>query len=516
VSELILPKPLPYQQEFSDHPAQRKQANWGRRTGKTRELLLASCVGHGPLNSSGERLHRGMAQGGTVVWVSLDYKQLKAIWSEEIEPRWGAASLYKNKSDWEAHIGKGRLIMRSAENPRNIRGAGKGVTGVVLDEAAHWDVQNALEDIINPIMLDEDAWLIVASTPNAASDGHRDEDDTRVTPSWFNRNASKILSGEASDEWYYSHADARLNPKITKRAWDRLIAEYPEGSLKLRQEVFAELLVGGSGFAFPEMAKHIHQRRQNKLTGREEIVAGIDWGYAKHGWIGVAQRTARGAYLAWERPFNGPTDAPPNRKTPLKLAQEVSREWQRRVHEQTWVRHPTVLYTDSQMDAVTDGNQTVNEQLREGFESVLGRNAPLIVPVPKGPGSRVARKMLLHTMLDYTQIVAENGELVMVDPPRLYASPSCTYWWHSVSGLVINEKDPEDVDTEGEDHGYDGSTYMLMAMFPDLSKIRAHAPSLPKQTDRLSAREDREYAKAIKTEMARIRAGRKRGGRSYE
>lgn len=357
--QLILPKLFSFQQEASDSPAHFKLFNWGRRTGKTRGMLTMATVGHGPLDARGQRLHRGLAQGGTVLWVSLDYKQLKAIWREDIQPRWGAADLPTNAQDWEAQVGEGRLILRSAENPGNIRGAGKGLTGVVLDESAHWDVETALDDIIRPIMLDEDAWLIASSTPNAGSDGRRDENDQRVTPSWFNRQAAAILDSKRP-EWGYWHADARLNPKISARAWQRLLAEYPEGSLKLRQEVFAELLTGGQGFAFPEMAKHIHQQTR-KAQG--ELVVGVDWGYAKPGWVGVIEPTRRGAHLHWELPFNGSFHPSPYRLTPLSLVRLLVPAWKEMVRTKAWPKMPTTLYVDSAMGSKPDAGESVIDQM---------------------------------------------------------------------------------------------------------------------------------------------------------
>jgi len=513
---LQIPRLFPFQAEASDDPSWRKQLNWGRRSGKTRGMLTISVLGHGPLDEEGNRLHRGLVQGGSVLWVSLDYKQLKSLWREDIKPRWKAAGLYTNDQDWEATLGKGRLLMRSAENPGNIRGAGKGIVGVILDESAHWDVEGVLDDIIRPILLDEDAWLIMASTPNAGSDTHLDEVGQRVTPSFFNRTALKNLEMAKKGtptEWFYSHADARLNPKISKVAWDRLISEYPEGSLKLLQEVFAQLLSGGTGFGFPELSAHIHQRVL-RMPPKAELVAGIDWGYAKPGWLGVFVRHTRGMHLLWEFPFNGPFHQLPNRLTPVALVRAVAPVWREMVRSKRWPSLPLNLYTDSAMGARPDAGKSVNDQLFEGFDEYLGQQSPLIVPVPKGPGSRHARKLLFHGAFDYRMEDSDHGR-TMLEPPRFTVDPSCLYWWNTVSGLTVDPKDAEDVDTTGEDHAYDGSGYAMMAEFPELASRRVVSVPDAVDVDRLSQKANREFDREVQQELARIKQRRSGAGRSY-
>lgn len=502
---LKLQKLFPFQQASHDQPNKRKLYLWGRRSGKTRAVLRAAVTGHGPkvadANGNVVPMLRGMAQGGDVLWLGPDYTQLATIWREEIKPRFDEADgCHTNENEMTAWLGANRLILRTTENPRALRGMGAKAVGVIIDESAHLDLENLLKDVVLPILLDNDGWLILASTPNAGSDGHVTEDGSKRTPSYFNVIAEQIRAGTMPN-WFMSHHDARDNPRISAAGFAELVAEYPVGSLKLEQEVYAKLIRGGAGFAFPEMDLKVHQQPTSPSTVTE-VIAGCDWGWSSHGWIGALELNKRGAHLASEMPFNGPIPDE-QRRDPERVGYDAGAQWLAEVRDGRLKAIPELVYCDSAMDAISQGGLSVMALLQVGFDRALGDRAPTCVAARKGSGSRHVRKSVLHILLRSKTIEAENGMKVMVEAPRLTISPRCPFWWKTVSGLMVDPKDVEDVDTKGPDHAYDGSTYALVEAFPDLI-ARGVAPVDPRmKTDRLSVLADRDYDEA--TDLTRLK-----------
>jgi len=498
MASLKLQKLFPFQQRSHDQPNKRKAYLWGRRSGKTRAVLRAAVTGHGPMvhDANGVTVPalRGLAQGGDVLWLGPDYTQLATIWREEIKPRFDEADgCHTNENEMTAWLGTNRLILRTTENPRALRGMGAKAVGIIIDEAAHMDLENLLKDVVLPILLDNDGWLILASTPNAGSDGHVTEDGSKRTPSYFNVICEQIKAGTMPN-WFHSHHDARDNPRISAAGFEELVAEYPVGSLKLEQEVYAKLIRGGAGFAFPEMDMKVHQAKESP-SSVSEVIAGCDWGWSAHGWIGAIELNKRGAHLASEMPFNGPIPDS-QRRDPEKVGYDAGVQWLAEVKAGHLHALPEIVYCDSAMDAISQGGLSVMALLQVGLDRSLGPRAPTCIAARKGAGSRRVRKSVLHILLRSKTIEAENGAKVMVETSRFTVSTRCPFWWKTVAGLMVDPKDVEDVDTKGPDHAYDGSTYALVEAFPDLI-VRGVPPIDPRmKTDRLSVQADRDFDEA--------------------
>ena len=81
MSEIALPLPLSNQAPILADRARFKTVRAGRRYGKSRLALRAALVGHG------EGRWKGMLDGLDIAWLTPDYPQSRAIWREEIRPR---------------------------------------------------------------------------------------------------------------------------------------------------------------------------------------------------------------------------------------------------------------------------------------------------------------------------------------------------------------------------------------------------------------------------------------------
>jgi hypothetical protein len=286
--ELILPEPLGLQPMWLAHPATRKVLRVGRRGTKTRFAFLAALCGHGPGWDDGEPALRGVLQGGDVVWIAQNYTNLSTVlWREEIVPRMGHLpwiSLNVQKHDVEIP-GVGALMLRSGDREAidSIRGIGKRLYGVIVDEAAWLDLRGALQDVILLALADNDAWLIIMSTTNAGPDGGYDDTGAPQVPSYFNLLCAEIQSGKRSSEWVEFVGTAYDNPTLSPKAIDELIAEYPPDSPKLKQEVFAELLESGVGLALPGLSEKTHLVPAFSPEPHWSMFASFDWGF-QHPW----------------------------------------------------------------------------------------------------------------------------------------------------------------------------------------------------------------------------------------
>ena len=289
MSDLLLPEPIGLQRDWLNSPATRKVLRVGRRGSKTRFAFLAAMAGHGPGWEDSAPKLPGVLQGGDVVWISPTYSNLSTVlWREEIVPR--MAHLSQIRLDTTKHDvnipGLGSLMLRSGDREAidSVRGVGKSLLGVIVDEAAWMDLRGALQDVILPALLDNDGWLIIMSTTNASGDGGYDDAGQPQVPSYFTLLCQEIRAGKRSSEWVEFHGTAFDNPSLSKAGIEELIREYPPDSPKLKQEVYAELLSAGVGLALPRLNADRHLCQRFPIPPGWTMFGAFDWGF-NHPWV---------------------------------------------------------------------------------------------------------------------------------------------------------------------------------------------------------------------------------------
>lgn len=278
---LTLARPYPRQREILDDPCPKKLWRAGRRTGKSVMGEVAAIRGHGPQLANGQRMHRGMLDGGNIAWLTKTYKQSKVVWRrllKRFRPLEGVLVRIDREDKRIEVIGNGGALTVWSGHTRdaidNLRG--DAYDGVLLDEAAYIDAEYAITEVAEPALLDNGGWMIVFSSPNAGWDGN----EQRVTPSYFNRLCQAVMDGDkpAWRQWHNATAD---NPKLDPARVAALRAEYPEDSPTVQQEMDALLLAGGL------LALRID--RERVVVPAREVPAhwtwfgAVDWGYS-HPW----------------------------------------------------------------------------------------------------------------------------------------------------------------------------------------------------------------------------------------
>jgi hypothetical protein len=295
-----LPEPLPQQVPILASRARRKVLRAGRRFSKSRTAMLAAIDGHGPRDEAGVPALPGVLQGWDVVWIAKDYPQLSTVmWREEFIPRFKHLP-FVNMNENEMRIsvqGLGNLYLRPETAINGIRGIGKRLKGVILDEAAFYDLEATLRDVVLPALLDNEGWLIIMSTTNVGLDGNA----AKRVPSYFNVLCDQIRRGERSGEWQEFHGTAYDNPRLSRAAIDELVGEYEPGSVSLRQEVYAELVEDAGRFytitADPHLVSPADLPAQ--IPAWWEVWGAFDWGYAHWAVFGLFVKR-EGAVFLWD------------------------------------------------------------------------------------------------------------------------------------------------------------------------------------------------------------------------
>lgn len=481
--EYVVPIPdlLAHQHESAYHPARFKLLCKGRRSGKDIEAFNVSWFGHGP-----DRKWPGIVDGWDVAWLAPDYPQAKSVWLQEIQPRFeGIPGVNLNETEHRVTIeGHGSLVLRSAENVTSLRGLGKRLIGVVVNEAAHLDLADAWRRVIRPILMDNKGWAYIMSTPNRGADGGVDEEGIRRVPSYFNTLCEEVRAGKRGTDWAVWFGDARENPKIPADEFQALLAEYPEGSVAMQEEVYALLLPPGTGLAFSEWRDDVHVLDTFTVPRHWRYAGGYDWGY----W-------SPSAFILFAQGDDGATVAVAEKKWTQKLAFEMGQDIARMCQA---VAPMPVEYiaADSSMWGVQaqKGFPNIAEELQAGINAEWDRareagwkgplRAPMLVAIAKGHDSRIAGATLFHRYLKWT--AEKDGTILPFNLPRLRFTKACPYLVASIPRLPPSPTDNEDVDTDADDHGYDAARYYLMSRppLPEAPRAAKSADDHPGLTER--------------------------------
>ena len=101
----------------------------------------------------------------------------------------------------------------------------------------------------------------------------------------------------------------------------------------------------------------------------------------------------------------------------------------------------------------------------------------------KADNDRLRGKQQLHQRFKLdVNIDSKTGE-VIDESPRFVAFNSCVRWWEEMQSLYEDPKNPEDVDTDQPDEGYDCTRYVAMSR-PIIPKRKQEQPQGTFQAER--------------------------------
>ncbi len=188
-----------------------------------------------------------------------------------------------------------------------------------------------------------------------------------------------------------------------------------------------------------------------KIPDAWRIFRGYDFGYAKPfsvGWYAIDHD----GRMYRIRELYGCTDQP---NTGVKWEpRQIAREVRRIESEDPNLKNKKII-------GIADPS-IYDESRGESIAAMMESESIYFSP---GDNKRLPGKMEMH----YRMAFDENGI------PMFYCFSNCRHFIRTVPSLVYSETDPEDVDTDGEDHIYDEARYVAMEnpIAPKPAKDRA-------------------------------------------
>lgn len=205
------------------------------------------------------------------------------------------------------------------------------------------------------------------------------------------------------------------------------------------------------GQALSEYSREKHVIPVRPLDETWFRFAALDWGFAKPfsiGWWAVSEEGRVVRYKEWY----GCTGEP-NHGLRMGSREVAKKAWDMSVHENV-----TVMVADPKCFSSDDENPTVAKAFEEaGFTMIKGNN------------DRINGLNKLHELM---QTTGEDGK------PFFLVMDNCKDWMRTVPSLTADPRNPEDIDTEEEDHSYDETRYAIMSEYVQNPRALRPAPAL--------------------------------------
>jgi hypothetical protein len=176
---------------------------------------------------------------------------------------------------------------------------------------------------------------------------------------------------------------------------------------------------------------------------------GLDFGHRAKGWLGFGALGPDEVVITHEFPFQD------------IHAKQAGIEAAEYMLEQ---RIPPLEYiaADEEMFYQTGVGPTKAELFQEGLDEILKIASPRLLKITHGRGSRGASLELFHSYLAF-QEDPKSGKIPPWWAPKLRFHQRCKYAIDTIPALPYDKNKLEDVDTDAEDHAYDGCRYLLMS-----------------------------------------------------
>ena len=220
------------------------------------------------------------------------------------------------------------------------------------------------------------------------------------------------------------------------------------------------------GAVFDEWRKfHVIGNPHYEVPPGWSLAAGMDWGYRAPGWFGIFATGPDGDVVCVDEIYF-------RRKTGPDVGLSVGLKCRK-------YGHVEYIAGDEQMWYSTGvAAPTIAEEVQTGIFKAFGPQgrayAPALIEASHGRGSRLAKLQVMHKYLSWK---GEEGKM-----PKPWAMPllrfhaKAAHAIRTLPSLVYDPLHPEDVNTDAEDHPYDGICAFLMSRPPPGERIEGSAP----------------------------------------
>lgn len=192
-----------------------------------------------------------------------------------------------------------------------------------------------------------------------------------------------------------------------------------------------------AGQAFGEFDPSVHIIPNHELPAGVPVWKACDWGFVKPYCVLWAYANYDGDIVIWnelygmkDKPNEGSEEPATVVRDKIESVEATNNVW------------TEISYLDGQCWAKLDDQPSVYDRL--GGASMNWQ------PWPKGPGSRVNQKQIVH---DWLKVI--NGK------SRLKIMERCHNLIRTLPAIPLSRHNPEDIDTDSEDHAYDALRGLL-------------------------------------------------------
>lgn len=231
--------------------------------------------------------------------------------------------------------------------------------------------------------------------------------------------------------------------------------------------------------AFPELLQRVHGCDPFTIPPEWEKFCVMDWGYAKPfsiGWYAVDFDGTLWRYREYYGCKNGEADKG-LRMTPVEVARGIFEREKERIKFR--VADPACWSATVKSDK-TIGPSIIQDMTKEGLYWV------------KADNNRLLGKLQMHERFRLEQEVDDLG-IVKAEHPRFIAFNDQHHFWRTMQKLRLDAKNPEDIDTDQEDHIADEVRYAFMSR-PIIPKRKNVAPQGTFASERSRYIRARKYA----------------------
>lgn len=209
------------------------------------------------------------------------------------------------------------------------------------------------------------------------------------------------------------------------------------------------------GMAFAEWRKSIHVCAPFEIPDEWPRFTSMDWGHSKPYSIGYYAVDYDGRLYKYREiygwsgtPDKGTKEDPEDVAQKMKVAES-------NFDSQGKERKEQIKYRVAD-DAIFGGRQDNSKDIAEQFadQGIYWQK------VGKGQGSRKAGKMQVHHRLKWNKNPDGQWD---GDRPMLVIFNTCVHTIRTLPIMILDDDDPEDVDTTLEDHAYDETRYACMS-----------------------------------------------------
>lgn len=245
------------------------------------------------------------------------------------------------------------------------------------------------------------------------------------------------------------------------------------------------------GVAFAEFRKAYHVCEPFDIPEGWIKFRSMDWGYAKPYSVGWYAIDFDGRIYKYRELYgHGGENDKGSRESPAEVAKKI---WEAENYYDSYNRLVSeelryAVADDAVFGGQQDNSKSIAEQFQDAFMKIdqeKGTRTRLWERVGKGRGSRVQGKLELHQRL---RLPKDKDGNPTGERPFIMFFNTCHNTLRTLPVLVVDERNPEDVDTTQEDHSYDETRYACMSRpmtpkekKPEESVIRQHKVKLIKR-----------------------------------